>query len=349
MSESLHTPASDTLGARGAAAPAREPPHATPPDPRDLPDQATFGDLVQSARHLDDTSNGHSTAGCLLRTRERLRLEADLSPGARPLPPVPERAIEGEPQQPSGGIGVMTTWGTIAGESSDPILLAFTTTSLGAFKLPAIGVFATSAGVVIRAADRSLRTEHPLSAEDAGTWLARSNSAGTVYLTADRNVPVRTALAVARFIPNRFEVALAVTLPSATRLPRASGDNNEGLCADGLPAPAPTEAEGELTAAMAQSAVAPLRDAALKCALQAGGRALLGGKLVLALRVDANGKTRETCFPQDAIREPLLRRCLLGAVRDLSLPRPSPSGFADLHVPLQIELTGPAPQRASCD
>jgi hypothetical protein len=52
---------------------------------------------------------------------------------------------------------------------------------------------------------------------------------------------------------------------------------------------------------------------------------------------------------EDSIGEPLLRRCLISAARDLSLPAPSPSGFADLHLPLQIALTGPAAQRASCD
>ena len=152
-----------------------------------------------------------------------------------------------------------------------------------------------------------------------------------------------------RGIPNRFEVALAVALPKETRLPPPAAASTELLCPDGLPAPAHGEHEGDLDAASARTAFGPLREAALSCALATGGRALLGGRLVLGLRIGADGKAAQLCFVSDAIAEPQLRRCLVSAARDLSLPTPHPAGFVDLNVPLEIALEGPTQQRTSCD
>jgi hypothetical protein len=116
-----------------------------------------------------------------------------------------------------------------------------------------------------------------------------------------------------------------------------------------LPAPGSAEHEGELDSAAAQRALAPLREAALSCALNAGGRALLGGRLVLALRIGANGRASESCFRTDEIAEVRLRRCVIAAARDLPFPQPSQAGFADVEIPLQITLQGPSPQRVRCE
>jgi hypothetical protein len=168
-------------------------------------------------------------------------------------------------------------------------------------------------------------------------------------VTAERAIALRRLSELLKLVPNRHEVALAVALPKATRLPPPVADSGEGLCLNGLSEPAATEEEGSVDAAAAQRALAPLREAALSCALSSGGKALLGGKLVLGLRIGADGRAREACFVSDAIAEPVLRRCLLSSVRNLALPAPKPAGFADVHLPLQIELAGPKPQRASCN
>lgn len=56
-------------------------------EPRDLPREGTFGDLLRAARALDARGASPSTAGCLLRPGAReIRLEASLQPGLRPLP-----------------------------------------------------------------------------------------------------------------------------------------------------------------------------------------------------------------------------------------------------------------------
>jgi hypothetical protein len=319
-------------------------------DPRELSGQAHFADLVRLAQELDSSGRGHSESGCLLRGTEPLHFEADLSLSVRPLPPVSEHAKEVLDDR-AGGITVVSPWGTVGGqtEPSDAILLPFTTTSPDAVKLPTVALFATREGVYLRAA-KGVIQGLPLTAvspEDAGSWLARVTEPAAIYVTAERALELRRLTELLKLVPNRHEVALAVALPKATRLPAATADNGEGLCLNGLSDPAESEVEGNLDVAAAQSALAPLREAALSCALSSGGKALLGGKLVLGLRIGPDGRAREACFVSDAIAEPVLRRCLLSSVRDLPLPTPKPVGFADVHLPLQIELAGPKPQRAS--
>ena len=251
------------------------------------------------------------------------------------------------------GVTVVSPWGTVGraqADQSDAILLPFTTTSPGAVKLPTVALFAAHDGVYLRGAKTLLPgvPASALSPDDAGTWLAKLTEPAAVYVTAERTLELRRLVELLKLIPDRHEVALAVALPKTTRLPPPAADTGEGLCPNGLPEPAASEAEGNLDATLAHRALASLREAALSCALSSGGRALLGGKLVLGLRISAEGRAREACFISDGIAEPMLRRCLLSSVRDLALPTPQPSGFADVHVPLQLELAGPKPQRASC-
>lgn len=329
---------------------------APPPDPRELSGQAHFSDLVRLAGELDSENHAHSEAGCLLRGTEPLHFEADLSLSVRPLPPVSEHASE-VMEDRSGTITVMSAWGNwgtagaSAKEQPDAILLPFTTTSPGAVKLPTVALFATAQGVYLRGA-KSVLPNAPttaLSPNQAGAWLARLTDPAAVYVTAERALELRRLVELLKLIPNQHEVALAVALPKGTKLPAPAADSGEGTCPAGLPDPGAKEVEGNLDPAAVRSALAPLKDAALSCAISSGGRALLGGKLVLALRIGGDGRAHQACFVSDAISEPLLRRCLLAHVHDLALPAPSPAGFADVHLPLQLELAGPKPQRATCN
>lgn len=288
----------------------------------------------------------------MLRISNPARLEADLAIAARPLPPAPEQC-ERAVAESVGAIPVISTWGNRPGESDDGVLVAFTTTTPKAVKNPAIGLFVTTAGVLLRAADPNLRAKpERMTPDQAGVLLSSVAGPGTVYVTADRDLPLSQLLeTVELVVPDRFEIALAVALPKGTKLPvltPPTAARAGELCPDGLPPPAASDREGELSGAAAQSSVGPLREHALACALNTGGRALLGGRLVLALRIADNGRAREACFVSDEIGEPLLRRCLVSAARDLAFPAPSPAGFADLQVPLQIELEGPAAQRPRC-
>src|SRR5688500_3606754 len=58
-------------------------------DFRTLPDGATFRDVADAARRLDDRRDQESTAGCLIRPAQGARvprLNADLAVAVRPLP-----------------------------------------------------------------------------------------------------------------------------------------------------------------------------------------------------------------------------------------------------------------------
>lgn len=325
------------------------PPAESSASPRALSEHATFGELVRVAQSLDTAAAGHSSKGCLLRLTAPARLEADLALAARPLPD-PVVHSDDAISEVLGPVAVMSSWGNVPGEAEAGLLVAFTTTSPAAVKLPAVALFATQRGVLLRAADAGIRA-HPevMTRDQAGVLLAALPGPATIYATADRDLDLHALLAALELVPNRFEIALAVALPKGTQLPAAAPVDPSALCPAGLPAPAGSEREGDLSSAAAQQAVTPLREAALSCALNAGGRALLGGRLVLALRIGADGRARETCFVADEIGEAALRRCLLSAARDLPFPRPNPAGFADLQVPLQLSLAGPSPQRARCE
>jgi hypothetical protein len=343
-------PAATAHDAKRSAPP---PPAASPPPPerdlRRLSAGSNFADWVEAAGLLDIAGAGRSEAGCLLRNGEPLRLEADLLLAAHPLPR-PEPGLGSMLQEQVGAPAVITAWGTVPSKSAGLVLLAFTTTTPGSARLPAVGLFATRAGTFVRADDVALRAQRdPLPATGATALLSELSGPAVVYVTADPDVPSSELLQLLRAVPNRLELALAVALPKNTRLPPPAADTRDALCPDGLPEPGKDDAEGELSASAAQSAFAPLREAALSCALTTGGRALLGGRLVLGVRIGADGKARDACFVSDAIGEPMLRRCLVSATRDMSLPVPSPTGFVDLHIPLEITLAGPQAQRASCE
>jgi hypothetical protein len=67
------------------------------------------------------------------------------------------------------------------------------------------------------------------------------------------------------------------------------------------------------------------------------------------MRIAADGKPRELCMVKDTIGDAVLRRCVVQAARTLNFPAPSPAGFVDVQLPLEIALTGPVAQRPVCD
>jgi hypothetical protein len=161
---------------------------------------------------------------------------------------------------------------------------------------------------------------------------------------------VRALLAT---VPVHFEVALAVALPKGSRLPpqptAAGGDARESFCPKGLSQPAAGEAEGDLSASALRDALTPLRAAAATCAASSGGRAVLGGRMSLSLRIGADGRVREACISRDEIGEAMLRRCIAESARELVFPTPDPAGSVDVELPLDLALEGPAAQRPLCD
>jgi hypothetical protein len=274
---------------------------------------------------------------------------ADVLAGARPLPEVP-RELASLLLKAAGAPAVITAWGDSPGELPDVALLAFTTTTPRSAKLPAVAMVLSGPGVFLRGAAMPLRA-HPeaLTPQAAATLLRGLPDHAIVYISAEAGVPVEQLVAALRSVPDRFEVALAVALPKGTRLPAPAARGSELLCPDGLPEPAADAVEGSLDAATLRQVLAPLRDAGLSCALGVGGLALQGGRLEIGLRISPDGRARELCMVGDTIGEPVLRRCVIEAARSLQFPAPSPAGFVDVHLPLELTLEGPTAQRALCD
>jgi hypothetical protein len=349
-------PETSATAANSAAPQTPLTPQATEPasgrasvDARDLPPHATFADVVDAARALDDS--GQTAADeprCLLDLRGPARLAADVAVGARPLAPAP-LVLASALNDAAGPASVFSAWGTTPGEAL--ALVAFTTTTPAAARAPAIAAILTPEGVSVRAAHMAVRAHpEPLSIEATASLLAELEPPAIVYVSAEAAIPLERVAALLRALPERFEVALAVALPKGTRLPAPErAPSTELTCPDGLPAPRPDEPEGELDPAALRGALGPLKEQALACALSTGGRALLGGKLTLGLRVNADGKLDPLCMLQDTIGESLLRRCVIEAARALRMPAPEPRGFVDVHLPLELALLGPTAQRALCE
>jgi len=332
------SPPAAPLAAAGVAAPSRA-----------LPQHATFADVADLARNLDATNHTQSQEGCLLAGAPPGRLAADLLIATRPLPDVPKE-LGSVLLQAAGPARVFTAWGVSSGELPDLALTAFTTTTPASAKAVPLALFITRQGVFVRGAPMPLRA-HPeaLDTGAAGALLAQLPDPAIVYVTAESAIPVEQLVAALRSVPNRFEVALAVVLPKGTRFPAATERSQDLLCPDGLPEPSADEPEGSLEPADLRATLAPLREAALQCALSTGGLALQGGRLELGLRIGADGRARELCMVRDTIGESILRRCVIEAARALKFPTPNPAGFVDLQLPLELALTGPAAQRAVCD
>jgi hypothetical protein len=116
-----------------------------------------------------------------------------------------------------------------------------------------------------------------------------------------------------------------------------------------LPAPAPGSPEGDLDAKAIVAQLGPLRAAAEACLAHARGPASAGGRLVLALRIAADGRTQQACLMEDAIGDAALAGCVIDAANALRFPAPSPAGFVDVHLPLALAPEGPPMQRALCE
>ncbi len=306
---------------------------------------------MDAARALDLAAAGQAEGDerCLIELGTPARFTADVLVGARPLPDVPVELVSSL-EKAAGPAVVVTAWGASPGELPEVALNAFTTTTPASAGAAAVSLFVTSKGVFARGAAMSLRARpEALDVQTAAGLLAQLPDPAIVYVTAERATPLERVIEVLRSVPNRFEVALAVALPKGTRLPAPPARSSELLCPDGLPAPGDDEPEGSLEVSALREVIAPLRDAALQCALSTGGLALQGGRLELGMRIGSDGRPRTLCMVNDSIGELVLRRCVIEAARRLHFPAPQPQGFVDVQLPLELTIAGPNAQRALCE
>ena len=292
---------------------------------RDLEIDATFLDLVAAARRQDDLRDQDSSLGCLVRSSP-LRLEADLAAAVRPLPePPPSLTARLESR-----VVVLTRYGAI-GEPSAPLgLVAFTTTR------PAAGAIAQVLIVTPRALFLGRTDRQRFDEIDRSRLAGLDDGTSQLFVTAAAGMPVAELVSILGALPPMpGRVALAVALPEGTRLPEPAPSTAEtaAICALSDPGDAPL---GELPLQALRDGVAPLVDRARLCAGTTDGPGALGGRVVLAMRVDAAGRVSEACVTEDGTNDAILRACLVAAALELVFPAPT-GGALDVALPFVLE------------
>lgn len=339
------------------AAPTPPPERATlaPLDPRSFARGASFDTLIVRAQALLLAPPSTEADGaCVLQARdERIWLGAELLAGVDPLPDASPDLAD-RLQRSVRPVRVLTAWGEQSPPAeSDIALAAFTALDASSRRLPVVALFVTARGAYLRHGQRYAETQDgPL---DASALQVRLDTLSrrehfVLYVTAEAAVPLTDLYATLATLADTQPTALAVALPEGTVLPtaRPPEDATRLACPAGLPEPAADAVEGELSAASILGALDPLRAAAQRCLEQASGPAAAGGRLVLGMRIDASGAPQTLCLIEDAIGDAVLSSCVVESARALRLPRPDPSGFVDVHLPLQLSPITRPPPRPVC-
>lgn len=321
-------------------------------DVRSLAPDATFGELLDAARTLDDRRDQESSAGCLL--RPAWRLEADLAVAVRPLPASPDDlddALEAEP----GPVNVLTRWGAFgSGDPAHPSFSAVTST-LPPRREPALVWVVTERGVYARSSREAARDVEPVPVAQLAATIPDPESIGALFVTAESGTPISRVADVLALVPPALagRVALAVPLAPGTRLPtpprEAELDARAGLCPNGLPELPADAPSGDLRPDAIVQSLGPLRQGAETCVSSTQGPGALGGRVVLALRIGPDGRVSDACAVEDATNDAVLRECLLRAARATAFPAPEPPGYIDAQLPLTLAPLASQRQRPLCD
>lgn len=319
-------------------------------DLRDLDPDATFADLARAARELDDRRDQDSSEGCLL--RRGWHLAADLAVAVRPLAEPPDdldERLEGDP----GAVVVLSRWGMYGEAREGGVALTAVTTTMPPRTEPAILWAVTDRGVYVRHSRVAVTEPGPLSLEQATAMIPAD--AGALFVTAEAGLPLSRLADVLAAAPDRLTgtVGLAVALAPDTRLPeppeQGGQADTDGLCPNGLPPLAEGAPVGNLLPQRIVSSLGPLRQGAEICVGATDGPGAAGGRVVLALRIGADGSLAEACVVEEAAPDPSLRACLLRSARSTMFPTPDPPGAVDVQLPLVLAPLDEQRQRPLCD
>lgn len=331
-----------------------EPPRAQPPASEPsavstarvgsdlLPSDARFADLVHAADALE--SRASPAAGCLLEeTPEGTHLRAELASAVRPLPAPPEDLDA--TLASATEIDILSVWGR-HGTGGAPLALAsFTATPP---TRSALALLVTDRGLALRGpSGRGVVPRDALSTEALRGILA-SEPEATLFVAAEAGTPVRALYRTLEVIAQAGRpVALAVSLSPRTALPTAPAPRTPvARCASGLSTT--EEPEGALPVSALTAGLAPLKQSAADCLTRGDARGAAGGRLSLALRVNASGRVQEACLAADELGDPGVASCVLDLARGLSFAPPSPRGVLDIELPMVLR-PAPAPvQRPVC-
>jgi len=117
-------------------------------------------------------------------------------------------------------------------------------------------------------------------------------------------------------------------------------------CPDGLSET--DQPEGDLALDALLGAVTPLKQQAPDCLTRGGARGAAGGKLTIALRIDAQGKVNESCVRADELGDPAIAACVLELTHGLAFPAPQPAGVVDAELPLVLRPHSAPAQAPVC-
>ena len=335
----------------------------TPQNARALSATATFGDLVRSARTLDDHPEEHSTAGCLVgggaAAGAAFDLRAEIAVAVRPLPDAAADldAVLREGRLP---VRIFSRFGQVGPSIYDVALVAMTYTPPLRDDLPAVALFATARGIYVRATSGTVAPElaDSVLAEDVEQRVAAITPDGrrAIYVTAEEAYPL-TALRplLARLSRGTTPVALAAPLARDTRLPEptpmAAIEATRGMCPNGeAPTFAETAAEGDVDPNAVRARLTHFVETASTCLSKAtSARTAQGGNMRVGFVLNAEGNVSAACATSDEIRDRDVRVCVIEALRTTPFDRPSPAGYVQLEVPLVLRPLAETAPKALCE
>jgi hypothetical protein len=323
-----------------AAAKAAEAPAPAPS--RDFPRDAPYRELVTAlAAELVAPAE---TSHCLLSSNAQgYRFAGDASVALHPLPDMVDNLDD--VVRDANALRVLTRHGSFG---SVEATLAFVALS----EAPA-----THGAVVLVITDRALyvRGTHDGTAlpvrdlDELVGMLTPLLKDATLYVAAEARTPlskVYDTLSRLKALP--APVVLATALPSDVVLPTASTAHSAPLrCPDGLPE---TSADaGDLSVEALTRGLEPLKTQGMTCLKQADGPGSAGGRLRLALRIDAHGKVSDACLVASDVEDDALASCVLGQTASLRFDAPSPQGVVDAELPLSLRPDSVPAQRPVCE
>ena len=167
------------------------------------------------------------------------------------------------------------------------------------------------------------------------------------FVTAEAQVPVREVYALLEELHRLgARTAFAVNLAPNTPLPAEPAPASVQRCPDGLSETSEPEGNLELDALLA--GVGPLKERAPDCLTRGGAQGAAGGRLTVAMRIDAQGRVKESCMRADELGDPAIAACVLELTRGLAFPAPSPAGVVDAELPLVLRPHSAPAQAAVC-
>jgi hypothetical protein len=324
------------------------------PDPRRLPEKATFNDLVSLANQLDQDDRGESGAGCLLRgpssSAASWRLEGDVVPAVRPLPQ-PTEDLDRVLAADAGPVLVLSRWAEL-GQRPYAMAVALMT-DLPLRSADGLSVLVlTNRGLYWRGTEEGELWQGPGGAPwwppppELNQRLADQRA---VVVATEGGVSLRRLGRVLAALPARLPVSLAVGLAQDMTVPPRPDpppDRGTGLCPGGLPSLPAEEPVGELAPAALMEVLRPAGETLRDCLVRSPGLHAPRGRVEVALRIDESGKVADACLVTDELGGTPWRSCVLQVLRPLQFPRPLPVGTVDVILPLRLEPRFP---RALCE